>query len=151
MTKIYVAASFAYADKHKSEQRKKEIEEVVDSIRQLNDSFVFFLPHQLHIPNAWNMDLKEWSTMVYENDIKGLEESDVVLFISYGKENNAGSIWEAGYAFAKNKPVIMVKMTEEVESLMIFGSARAIIMRGEIQSYDWNNLPAYITPLNKLS
>ena len=151
MKKVYVAASFAYSDKNKSEQRKREIEEVVDSIKRINGSFTFFLPHQLHISNAWNMNLKEWSAMVYENDLKGLEESDIVIFISYGKENNAGSIWEAGYAFAKNKPVIMVKMTDEVESLMIFGSARAIIMRGEINSYDWDNLPSYITPLNKLS
>ena len=151
MKKIYVAASFAYSNKSKSELRKKQIEEIVDRIKTINNDYVFFLPHQYHIPNAWNMNLREWSKLVYDNDLKGLDEADIVVFISYGKENNSGSVWETGYAFAKNKPVIMIKMTEEVESIMLFGSATAIIMANEIEKYDWKNLPHYITPLNKLS
>ena len=42
-------------------------------------------------------------------------------------------------------------MNEEVESLMIFGSAHAIISKDKIDDYDWETLPEYKTKINKLS
>ena len=88
---------------------------------------------------------------VYTHDRDAIDNAGLVIFISYGKENNAGSVWEVGYAVAKGIPVVMIKMTEEVESLMLYGSVTAIIMENEIESYDWKNIPAYKTKLAKLS
>lgn len=146
--KTYIAASFAYEDKNKTNLRKQQIEEVVSKIK-LNTTF--YIPHQLKIPNAWDISLEEWSRKVFEHDIEALNESDLVIFISYGKENNAGSVWECGYAYAKNIPVVVIKMTEDVESLMISNTARAIIRESEIEDYDFTTLPEYKTTLDKLS
>ena len=150
--KVYVAASFSYLDQRKTEARKNDINRVVERIKVFSkQEFEWLLPHEIEVPNAWKLSLEEWSKEVYERDLEALDEADLVLFISYGKENNSGSAWETGYAFAKRKPIIMVKMNDEVESLMLFGSAHAIIMYYEIEKYDWDNLPNYITTLNKLS
>lgn len=152
MSKIYVAASFSYQDEEKTNQRKKEILEVVERIKRTSkQNFDWFLPQQLVINHAWDLSLEEWSYAVYQKDIDGLNDADIVLFISYGKENNSGSVWECGYAFAKNIPVIVIKMTNDVESIMVFGSAKAILMYDEIDSYDWETLPRYKTKLHKLS
>lgn len=146
--KTYIAASFAYEDKNKTNLRKQQIEKVVSKIK-LNTTF--YIPHQLKIPNAWDISLEEWSRKVFEHDIEALNESNLVIFISYGKENNAGSVWECGYAYAKNIPVVVIKMTEDVESLMISNTARAIIRESEIEGYDFTTLPEYKTTLDKLS
>lgn len=152
MIQIYTAASFAYADRGKTESRKEDIERVVNKVKQtLNYPNAFYLPHQLKIPNAWDISLEEWARKVYEHDIKALDAADLVLFISYGKENNSGSVWECGYAYAKNIPVVVIKMTDDTESLMISNTARAIIREEDINSYDFINLPAIKTELNKLS
>ena len=152
MIQIYTAASFAYADRSKTESRKADIERIVSKVKQtLNHPNAFYIPHQLKIPNAWDMSLEAWARKVYEHDIGALNAADLVIFISYGKENNAGSVWECGYAYAKNIPVVVIKMTDEAESLMISNTARAIIREEDISNYDFINLPEYKTDLDKLS
>jgi nucleoside deoxyribosyltransferase len=75
----------------------------------------------------------------------------LVIFISYGKENNSGSVWECGYAYAKDIPVVVIKMTDDAESLMITNTARAIIKEEDIENYDFVNLPVVKIDLDKLS
>ena len=145
---VYVAASFAYEDREKTNKRKSEIEDVVSKINLKTN---FYLPHQLKIENAWDISLEEWSRKVFEEDLKVLNESDLVIFISYGKENNSGSVWEVGYAYAKQIPIVMIKMTDGAESLMITNSVRAIIQREDISTYDFTTLPEYKTTLDKIS
>lgn len=162
--KIYVAASFAYEDKEKTESRKKKIEEVVERVKRLLPGD-YYLPHTYKVPNAWDISLQEWSKAVYEHDIQQLDKSDLILFLSFGKENNSGSVWEIGYASAIKKyrtnlpgviiypspKIICVKMTEEPESLMISNSVDAIIPESQIDSYDWINIPSIKVELKKVS
>lgn len=156
--KIYIAASFAYEDKAKTSQRKDLIEKTVKRIKKLLKGN-YYLPHQLKIPNAWDISLEEWSRKVYEHDVKALDEADLVIFLSFGKENNAGSVWEVGYIIGSNSQVlsfdeqklIVIKMTDEPESLMISNSVDRIITSAEIETYDWKTLPEYKTNLEKLS
>ena len=152
--KIYVAASFAYEDREKTNQRKAEIERVVSKVKLYSNVSLkteFYLPHQLKIENAWDISLEEWSRKVFEYDLEALDTADLILFISYGKENNSGSVWEVGYAYGKNIPIVMVKMTDAVESLMLSNSVRAVIREEDIQGYDFTKLPEYKTDLDKLS
>jgi nucleoside deoxyribosyltransferase len=150
MKKVYIAASFAYADRTKTESRKIDIERIVGKVKEkLNADF--YIPHQLKIENAWDMSLEDWARKVYEHDIGALNSADLVIFISYGKENNSGSVWECGYAYAKAIPIVVVKMTDEAESLMVSNTVRAIIRESDIETYDFESLPKVIVELNKLS
>ena len=54
MKKVYIAASFAYEDRNRTESRKADIERVVSKIKEKLDAN-FYLPHQLKIENAWDM------------------------------------------------------------------------------------------------
>lgn len=153
---VYVAASFAYEDIAKTSQKKDLIEKTVRRIKKhLNANF--YLPHQLKIPNAWDISLEEWSKKVYEQDLKALKNADAVLFLSFGKENNAGSVWEVGYTIGRNEgtnvniPVICISMTNDPESLMVNNSVWAMLKESEIDTYNWKTLPRYKTKLDKLS
>lgn len=156
--KIYIAASFCYEDRAKTSQRKYLIEKTVARIkRYLKGNY--YIPHQLKIPNAWDMSLEEWSKKVYEEDIKNLWNADLVIFLSFGKENNAGAVWEVGFVCGRrvmqipnyDQDLVVVKMTNEAESLMISNYCDKIISKDEIDNYDWENRPAYKTKMEKLS
>ena len=161
---IYIAASFCYEDKDKTSQRKYLIEQTVKRIqKKLKGNY--YIPHKLTIPNAWDISLEEWSNAVYQHDMAALNSADIIIFLSFGKENNAGSVWEVGYIYGRNynistirgntnpysQQIIMIKMTDEIESLMLTNSVNAIISEKEIESYDWVNRPSYKTALSKIS
>lgn len=167
--KIYIAASFCYEDRAKTSERKYIIEKTVERLKKVLPGD-YYLPHQLTIPNAWDISLEEWAKAVYDHDIQELDNAEVVIFLSFGKENNAGSAWEVGYTIGQrtvdpeyynpncqfrraleNRKVICIKMTDEPESLMITNSVDAIIHESEIESYDWENFPAYKTRMEKIS
>ena len=162
MKKIYVAASFAYADREKTEERKAIIKQVVNQIKSHLPG-EYYLPQELKIENAWDYSLEEWGNLVYEHDLVHLKEADIVIFISFGKENNAGSVWEVGFAAGINdtlyeseahsgwKNIIMIKMNDQAESLMVTNSVNTIITKDEIDTYDWHLMPWTKTAINKLS
>lgn len=166
MRNIYVAASFAYAERARTEARKAIIEQVIEKVKKAfyenKITADFYLPHQLKIENAWDISLEEWCQKVYEHDIAALLKADTVIFLSFGKENNAGAVWEVGWAAGHNqcldatvksyaKKIICIKMTDDAESLMVSQSVDAIIREDEIDSYDWIDMPHYRTKLDKLS
>ena len=162
MKNIYVAASFAYADKNKTEERKRLIKEVVDKIKTYLPG-EYYLPQELKIENAWDYSLEDWGRLVYIEDLMKLKTADIVIFISFGKENNAGAVWEIGFAAGMNcilaaseahsgwKNIIMIKMNNEPESLMVTNSVNTIITKDEIDTYDWKLRPWTKTSINKLS
>lgn len=143
---IYIAASFACDSRAETERRKQAINAAVAQLRTLMPKSEFYVPHELVIKNAWEISLAEWAHAVYNSDVEALDTADLVVFLSFGKNNNAGSAWECGYAHGRNIPVVVIRMTDNTESVMLFGSARAIIDNWEIASYDWETQPRYFTP-----
>ena len=104
--------------------------------------FEVFAPWEYKIPNAWDYPNAEWGQMVFMNDVKAIDSSDVVVVLSYGRESTAGTNWEAGYAFGRSKKVIVVEMTDEIMSLMVSNGmyARVKGLLG-LQHYDFNTMP----------
>ena len=158
---IYVAASFCYTEQAKTSQHKYIIEKIVNRIGStMADKGIeaeFYLPHLFKVQDAWDMSLEEWSRKVYEKDLLELTGSNIVIFLSFGKENNDGAAWEVGFVNGINFsgvdekiPVVVVKLTDEPESLMISNSCSRIITADEIEDYDWETLPEYKTDLEKL-
>lgn len=140
--KIYLASSFAYADRQKTEERKAIMEMFETNL--IARGFIVYNPSKLKIKNAWDYSMWDWGQLVFEADYQELNECDLVVFISYGKENNAGSAWEVGYSFAKQIPIIMVSMDKDSpESLMLLHSATACLQGyNEFKDYDLINRPA---------
>jgi len=66
--------------------------------------------------------------MIFDRDLKGLDQADVVVAILDGPDVDSGTAFEVGYAFAKGKPVVGLKTdmrvfarAEEVNNMLAQG------------------------------
>ena len=120
-----------------------------------------YVPMENVVTNAWDYPNNEWGLMVFEDDLRAINNCDYVVFLNYGrKRTTAGCAWEAGYAFASGKKVFVVDMADDINnekekciyegkpyeefvtSLMIENGRYATIngMDG-LADYDWDTLP----------
>lgn len=146
--KVFIASSFAYIDAEIAKARKETIAQAADILRRRG--YEVFVPHEQVLPDAWNLSNYEWAMRVAEDDKCNILSSDVVVLLTYGKErNNSGVSFECGYVAGVNlyrkqhgeKPIILalVKMNDEVESLMMWSSSD-IQVRGieALKTIDFN-------------
>lgn len=100
----------------------KEQRPVMEKIAQfLRDKNVdVYCPFELKIPNAWDYSQEDWARLVYEADVKAINNCDMLLLISAGRMSSAGTNWEQGYAFAKNKKIVVIQYTDQPTSLMTY-------------------------------
>ena len=150
--KIYIAASFAYADKKSTEAAQQIIMTVAYGLR--NRGFDVFVPHEHKLPNAWDLSNHDWGMAVYGMDVNALEESDVVVALSQGKQfNQDGFALECGYACGRGKRVILLSLRPEmVESIMITSAAYTWLNDiNELLNYDFDEMPQIRTATNEVS
>ena len=139
MKRVYLAASFAYTDKEQKKKRCEAIDEVVTTLKL--KGLDVYVPHEMKIPNAWDYTMQEWGLMVFSRDVAEIDKSDLVVMLSWGKENNAGAAWEVGYAFAKGKKVVVVAMSEAPQSLMVLHGSYAQVKHENLFDYDFDTMP----------
>lgn len=108
---IYLAGSCA------SEQRTL-MKNIAKLLRDRGEEV--YCPFELQIPNAWDMSQEAWSEKVFQSDVAALDNADLFLMISPGRISSAGTNWEQGYSYAKNKKIIVVQYTENNTSLMTY-------------------------------
>ena len=134
--KVYLAAPFG---EPKSEKRNN----AENALRILRDKGCdIYAPWEHIIPHAWEYPNTEWGLMVFTNDISAIDDANVVVMLSYGRDSTAGTNWEAGYAFAKGKIVIVVEMTENIMSLMVAnGRYSTVIGLNGLYNYDFEKMP----------
>lgn len=136
--KIFLASSFAYVDPQVSALRKEAIIRAADILKRRG--FDVYVPHLNEVENAWEMSNYDWAMAVASEDKTEILQSDTVVLLTYGKEkNNAGVSFESGFVDGVNlyrvskgeKPIrlVLVKMNEEIESLMMW-SASTLQIRG---------------------
>lgn len=85
-----------------------------------------FLPQEHQFPEAID---------IFKSDVSSLEEADAVVAVIDGADPDSGTSWECGFAYAQNKPVILVKTDfrmiadakREPCNLMISQSAKGFI------------------------
>jgi len=139
--RIYLGCSFACSDAVIKQQRMKDM---TTAGYLLEDrGFSVYNPSRMMIPNAWDYSEAEWGKMVFANDLQALEQSSIMVFLSYGKANSDGSVWECGYAFGRGKKVIVVHMDPESnESLMVMnGSYAQVSGLAGLRDYDFEKMP----------
>ena len=141
--KIYLAASFAFPDAETAEARKQVISQAAKILRDRGHEV--FVPHEHKIPGGEQMSNQVWGFAVMQMDRDALKDSDWVVVLTYGKTgNNAGVAWEAGYAAGLHKNILLVKMNDEIESMMLWWNVTAQIQTLEkLKTFDFDNSFAY--------
>lgn len=84
---------------------------------------------------------RQWSIETFMKDIKYIKWSEIVVGIYHGNYSDSGTAWELGYAFATDKPVILIHVGNN-SNLMVHEGAHANITLDELQNYDFDKLPS---------
>lgn len=156
--KFYLAGPVV-ADPETKKQMNK-LEEVLDNMElppicpgepDMRDDYVeVYRPGQHKVPNAWGIDIQTWGQCVFTMDVVAIDECDWMVLADYGRNATAGTSWEAGYAFAKHKKILVVQMPGvEESSLMTQGCAANIVkyedfIKGlSLDENDWRTWDSY--------
>lgn len=133
MKRIYLAAPFFNETEL---ERVGKVKEILDS-KGLD---VFSPKKQQH--KELEFGSKEWIKTVFNNDVSHIDWCDIVVaIISNGNYDDGGTAWELGYAYATNKPVILVNLTGKPINLMIADSLHALITSyEELENYNFEEL-----------
>lgn len=112
--KIYLAAPFG----EKGSEKRAAVSNIAQALRILGHEC--YCPWEHEIPHAWEYPNNEWGLMVFEADVAAIQNADLVIVCSYGREQTtSGTNWEAGYAYGIGKFILLLEMTENVMSLMV--------------------------------
>lgn len=132
--KVYLASSLNH-DKRKATAQAKDILEA--------KGLEVYSPVEHVVPNAWDYPNDEWGLMVFTNDYTALKNSDFVIVLNYGREGTTlGTGIEQGIAFEAGIKVILVEMTEEIQSLMAANGRYATVRGLEgLKAYDFETMP----------
>jgi nucleoside 2-deoxyribosyltransferase len=77
--------------------------------RLVEIGFRVFLPQVDGEDNLENR-MHERQMCIFENDIRGIDQSDIVLAVlDGGSDVDSGTAWEMGYAYARGKKVLGLK------------------------------------------
>ena len=133
MKKVYLASPF-FDD--------AELERV-DKVKEILNSkgLEIFSPKE-HQNEHLEFGSIEWRKATFDNDVKHIDWCDVVVaIICKGNYDDSGTAWELGYAYATNKPVVLVNITGETINLMIADSIHALITSyDELKEYDFEKM-----------
>jgi Nucleoside 2-deoxyribosyltransferase len=77
--------------------------------RLVEMGFLVFLPQE-DGNDTESSRLEDRQRIIFENDVRGIDESDIVLAVlDGGSDVDSGTAWEMGYAYAKGIPVLGLK------------------------------------------
>ena len=130
MKKVYLASPFF-------NQTEIEIVNQVEAILKEKGLDVFS-PMKNQMEHL-EVGTRQWSMETFMNDVKFIKWSEVVVGIYHGNYSDSGTAWELGYAYATDKPVILIHVGEN-SNLMVHEGAHANLTLEELEDYDFNEL-----------
>ena len=133
MKKIYLASPFFNSE----ETNKLEIVKTILRDKGLD----VFVPNEHQNPQLEFGSL-EWRAATFKSDVDAIDNCDVMVAVNcQGNYDDAGTMWEIGYAFAKGIPVVLFNNTGKTINLMIADSLHSLLTSyDELQEYDFNKL-----------
>lgn len=138
---IYLAGSC-------STEQRTLMKSVAKNLRE--NGYVVYAPFELQIPDAWDYSQEDWAKMVFDIDVAAIDKADIFLMITPGRVGTAGTNWEQGYAYAKQKKVIVVQYTEADTSLMTYVGSTTFV-NSSLESLMDDIHKALNTDCNKVS
>ncbi|MFP7200274.1 nucleoside 2-deoxyribosyltransferase [Lysinibacillus halotolerans] len=131
MKRVYLASPFF------NDQKIRYLEQVEEILaeKQLK---VFSPMRKSASPNA-EVGSRQWSIETFMDDIKHIKWAEIVVGIYHGNYSDSGTAWELGYAYATDKPVVLIHVGEN-SNLMVHEGAHANITLEELKEYDFDKL-----------
>lgn len=120
--KAYLAAPFF------NQNERYIYARVIDYLRHA-EMLDLYVPQEHTVEDAWNLSNSDWAWKVFREDVRALDEAEIVYVLNFGMYSDSGTAWEAGYAYAKGKQIvnILVNQKDNVYSLMMIGGANRLV------------------------
>ena len=134
MKKVYLASPFF------DEKEVEIMERVLEILRA--KGLEVFAPYE-HQNKHLEFGGLEWREATFNGDVNGIDSADLVVAINCkGNYDDAGTMWEIGYSYAKGTPIVLVNTTGETINLMVADSIHALVTSyEELEAYDFEELP----------
>lgn len=145
MKKFYLAGPFFNLEE------RTIIDLVLEKIQETHSLDNVFVPMHYLISNGSNMSNDEWAEKVFQHDIKGLLQCDIIIAINHGHYSDTGTAWEIGYGYALRKACIILHAQNKVSSLMINQGCTKNIFLDDFFNQDLNEILRYLDSFNKNS
>jgi len=131
MKRVYLASPFF---------NEKEIEYVEQVEKILEEKGLnVFSPMRNQLDEKLETGSRQWSIETFMNDLKYIKWAEIVVGIYHGNYSDSGTAWELGYAYATDKPVILIHVGEN-SNLMVHEGSHANLTLDELKDYDFNKL-----------
>ena len=95
--------------------------------------FSLFSPRE-HETREGNVGSGAWSKAA-------IDWCEVVVMLYWGNYSDSGTAWECGYAYATNKPVVVVQLGESSNLMVHEGSHTNLYSIEELKTYDFDMMP----------
>lgn len=111
-------------------------EDAIESLRA--KGYDVYVPREHTIEGAWQMPNKTWAGYVFDEDVRAINECDVVLVMNHGMYSDSGTAWEAGYAMAAGKRVVQILCGEPntTYSMMMISSADKVVEYYNVENWE---------------
>lgn len=108
----------------------KQKERIIKAVNFLRGAGAdVFSPMEFEVEDAWSITNPEWAKKVFDHDVKGLDDANVVIAIYEGMDSDTGTSWEIGYAAAKKKDIIILTTNPaDNHSLMVVNSCVGVYL-----------------------
>lgn len=135
--RVFIASPFF------SEEQLDRVKRLEHALSQ-NPYVCDFFSARLNQAEQLTFGSKEWRKFVFHNDLRHLRRADVVVAIHdfEGMQVDSGTAFEIGYAYAMQKPIILIKEKSSIPNLMLSDSLHAYLRRVEdVQHYPFLQMP----------
>lgn len=99
-----------------------------------------FSPREHEVRTGAEVGTPEWSAAIWEADVDAILESDIVVMLYHGNYSDSGTAWEAGFAYARDIPTVVVQLGD-LSNIMVHSAWDINISFDELFTYDFNELP----------
>lgn len=131
MNRIYLASPFF------NETEIAILEQVEEILKE--KGLRVFSPFRQPADSEAEFGSRQWSIETFMKDIKHIKWAEAVVGIYHGNYSDSGTAWELGYAYATDKPVIVVHVGND-SNLMVHEGAHANITLEQLKDYDFDQM-----------
>lgn len=131
MKKVYIASPFFNEEEIRA---LSEVEKILKS-----RGFDVFSPREHEVRDG-DVGTSEWSRATFLIDRNAIDRCDLMVMLYWGNYSDSGTAWECGYAYAKNKPVVVLHLGETSNLMVHEGSHTNITAICELENYDFDTM-----------
>lgn len=118
MLNIYLAAPIVNIT-NKQKEEINQVKYILNKFKSFGCDINIYDPKEHGVPNAWGISIQEWCRCIFALDVVAIDNCNWVIVCDYGRQGTAGTAWECGYAFGKNKKILIIQMNEETEDYSV--------------------------------